>query len=227
MKKPSIASRIDHTILKADTTKEDIEKLCSEAKELGCAAVCVPPYYVSLAANLLAESGVKVATVAGFPLGYSHLAVKVREVEEALQDGADEIDVVMNIAAVKNGHFAVLQSEITACLKPVRRAGKVLKVILETCLLTDEEIVQCCRMLGELGVDFAKTSTGFSSGGATVAAVKLMRASLPEEVKIKAAGGIRDLGFARALVAAGAERLGCSGTVGIVGEEDGRCLKKI
>lgn len=212
----NLASKIDHTLLKADATEKEIKRLCAEAKEHGFAAVCIPPYFVRKCKLWLKDSEVKVATVVGFPLGYSHTPAKVEEARRAIDEGADEVDMVINILALKAGDWNYLKNELTSVATIVQLRGGKLKVILETGLLTNEEIVKACELCAEMTVDFVKTSTGFTQVGATVEAVKLLRASLPKAIKIKASGGIRDKAFALQLVEAGADRLGCSASVSIV-----------
>lgn len=212
----SIARYIDHTILKADTLMGDVEKLCTEAVQLGFASVCIPPYFITAAKEKVAGSKVKVATVIGFPNGYSHHTAKVAEVQDALRKGADELDMVINIAALINGDLATLEAEIDAITGAIDQRGTTLKLILETGMLTPEQIIAGCNIYQKYPVQFLKTSTGFSSQGASVEAVKLMRAHLPEGIQIKASGGIRDFEFAQQLIDAGATRLGCSASVAIV-----------
>jgi deoxyribose-phosphate aldolase len=214
----NIAAYIDHTILKPTTTAADIKKLCNEAAEQHFAAVCVPPYYVADAKKLLDGTEVKVATVIGFPFGYSAVAAKVAEIHEAIKDGADELDMVHNIAALKNGDWSYLEQEITACIAPIHKAGKVIKVIVESGVLTDEELIKCCALYAKQSIDFMKTSTGYAETGATIHAVRLMRAHLPAQIAIKASGGIRNFAFAKELVDAGATRIGCSASIQIVKE---------
>ncbi|HRO45922.1 deoxyribose-phosphate aldolase [Agriterribacter sp.] len=211
-----IAAYIDHTVLKPDTTLTDIERLCGEALTYRFAAVCVPPLYVKKATELLAGSAVKTATVIGFPFGYSAIEAKLAEVVLAIVDGADELDMVMNIAAVKNNDWQFIASEMNAILPVIRNKNRVLKVIIETGMLTTDEIIKCCTLYGAAGVDFLKTSTGYGGKGATVEAVRLMRQHLPPHVQIKASGGIRSFAFAAELLAAGASRIGCSGSIDIV-----------
>ena len=210
-----LASYIDHTILKPTTTHIDINKICDEALEYGFAAVCVPPFFVPLAR----QSGARVATVIGFPFGYSVGRAKLAEVEQALADGADELDVVINLAALKEGNWGMLASEMRLLMEPIHRAGRLLKVIIESGVLTDEEIVRCCTLYGGMGVDFLKTSTGYADKGASVEAVRLMRKHLPDSVRIKASGGIRTAVLARQLIDAGASRLGTSAGVALVREQ--------
>ena len=212
----SIHSYIDHTILKPNTLSADVEKLCSEAVQYDFASVCVPPPFVKLAKQLVKESSVKVATVIGFPLGYSATESKIAEIILAMLDGADELDMVVNLLAIKNGDWVYLADEINHVLPVVKSKHKVIKLIIETGILTDEEIINCCQLYGPSGIDFLKTSTGFAERGATVQSVELMRKHLPQHVKIKASGGIKDYAFAMQLIKAGAERLGCSSSVAIV-----------
>lgn len=214
----NIASYIDHTLLKPVAVKQDIRKLCEEARDYRFMAVCVPPCYVSFAREILKGTAVKVATVAGFPMGYSVAEAKQKEAEIALGEGADEIDAVLNLTALKNGDWDYLKAEAHALLKPVRQYKKTLKVIIESGLLTDNEIISCCELYAEAGVHFLKTSTGFAQSGASVEAVELMRRHLPSSVLIKASGGIRSYDQAKALIDAGASRLGCSAGVDIVNE---------
>ncbi len=214
----NIASYIDHTILKPTTTIKDVEQLCKDAIAYCLAAVCVPPCYVHIAKELTKESSVKVATVIGFPFGYSSTVSKGQEIVNALENGADELDMVHNIAALKNEDWEFLEEEMKACIELVHEKGKKLKVIVESGLLTDDEIIKCCEIYTPLGIDFMKTSTGYAEVGATVHAVELMRKHLPENIEIKASGGIRNYTFAKELVDAGAARLGCSASIAIVEE---------
>ena len=207
---------IDHTILKPTTLISDIEKLCTEAKEYGFAAVCVPPNFVKKAKALTTGSNVKVATVIGFPFGYSAVEAKIAEIVLAIVDGADELDVVINISAIKNNDWQFLADEINHIMPIIRSKDKVIKIIIESGVLTDEEIIKCCDIYGLAGIDYLKTSTGYAEKGASVEAVKLFRKHLPDHIQIKASGGIRDYAFAKELVDAGATRLGCSAGVAIV-----------
>ncbi len=204
----------DHTMLKPDASKEEILKLCTEALQYNFASVCVNAYRTALAAEKLKGSAVKVCTVIGFPLGASPTRVKVYETEEAVRDGAQEIDMVLNIGALKDRAYHEVRQEI----KEVKKAcGNVLlKVIIETCLLTDEEKEKACELSVEAGADYVKTSTGFSSGGATVEDVALMRRTVGKRAGVKASGGIRDRQTAEAMIKAGADRLGTSATIKIV-----------
>lgn len=212
----SLAQYIDHTVLKPTTTKEDIEKLCNEAKEFSFAAVCLPPYFVSEASRLLTGTTIKIATVIGFPFGYNHYSAKALEAELAIKDGANEIDMVMNISAFKNKDYDYLKNEIETVLDKTRKGKALIKIIIESGLLTDEEIIKCCELYKVYEVDFLKTSTGYAEKGASLEAVTLMRKNLPERIKIKASGGIKTFQFANALIEAGASRLGCSASVAIV-----------
>lgn len=212
----NIAQYIDHTILKPTTLLSDIEKLCAEARQYGFAAVCVPPNFVKKAKELTEGSPVKVATVIGFPFGYSAVEAKIAEILLAIVDGADELDVVINISAIKNNDWGYLADEINHIMPIVRSKDKVIKIIIESGILTDEEIVKCCAIYGTAGIDYLKTSTGYAEKGATVEAVRLFRQHLPAIIGIKASGGIRDYVFAKQLVDAGATRLGCSAGVAIV-----------
>ena len=207
---------IDHTILKPTTLVADIEKLCAEAVEYRFAAVCVPPNFVKTAKALVAGSAVKVGTVIGFTFGYSAVDSKIAEIILAVVDGADELDVVANISAIKNADWAYLAGELGHILPIIRSKEKVIKVIIESGVLTNEEIIKCCELYGIAGIDYLKTSTGYAEKGATIEAVRLFKAHLPSNVQIKASGGIRDYAFASALVAAGANRLGCSASLAIV-----------
>jgi deoxyribose-phosphate aldolase len=212
----TLASYIDHTLLKPTTTHIEIEKICEEALEYGFAAVCVPPPFVAM----VRRAGVRTATVIGFPFGYSVVAAKLAEVKRAIADGADELDVVINLGWVKEGNWTDLSAEMGELVERVHGAGRLIKVIIESGILTDQEIVQCCELYASLRVDFLKTSTGYAERGATVEAVRLMRANLPPTVRIKASGGIRDARFAWELIRAGADRLGCSASVKIVMEDN-------
>ncbi len=217
-----IASFIDHTILKPTTSLEEVEKLCKEAVQYGFAAVCVPPPYVKRCQTILAPTEVRIATVIGFPFGYSSIEAKVAESILALIDGADELDIVINLIALKNSEWDYLGREMKLITEIVRQKQKLIKVIIESGILQQDEIQRCCDIYGSIGVDFLKTSTGYAEKGATVEAVQLMRSNLPSSVRIKASGGIRTYDFAKQLIEAGAERLGCSASVAIVKEEASR-----
>ncbi|NML22770.1 deoxyribose-phosphate aldolase [Pseudoflavitalea sp. G-6-1-2] len=216
-----IAPYIDHTLLKPVMTLEDCKNLCDEAATYGFAAVCLPPPLVKNAKAMLKQSTVKVATVIGFPFGYSAAKAKVFEVQQAIEDGADELDMVINLVALKNKAWSYLEGEAKHIIEAAHKNDRVLKVIIESGVLTNEEIIHCCELYGNMGVDFLKTSTGYAEKGASVEAVQLMREHLPASVKIKASGGIRTAQFAKQLIGAGADRLGCSASVAIVKEEEG------
>ena len=209
-----LASLIDHTNLDPAAKTDDILKLCEEASEWRFASVCVNPCYVALASETLKGTGVKVCSVVGFPLGANVMSSKVYEAERAYQDGALEIDMVMNISYAKNGSYDLLREDIAGVVSAVPNCK--VKVILETCLLEDDEILRSCEEAVKAGAHFIKTSTGFSSGGATVRHVQLIRNNLPMEMGVKAAGGVRDRKSAEALVIAGANRLGTSRSVSIL-----------
>lgn len=206
---------IDHTLLKPEATEEQILKLCDEALEYDFYSVCVNSCYVPLAVDKLSGSDVKVVAVAGFPLGAMSTASKVFEAREAVETGASEIDMVINVGALKEGRYEYVLHEITALVD----VCPCLKVIIETCLLTDEEIVKACELAVEAGADFVKTSTGFSTGGATSEDIALMRETVGNKAKVKASGGIRTLADAEKFVELGADRLGCSAGVQIMKED--------
>jgi deoxyribose-phosphate aldolase len=211
----NIAGFIDHTILKAETSIEEVEKLCKEAVGYGFAAVCVPPPFVKRAKALLSPTEIKIATVIGFPFGYSATEAKVAEAVLALVDGADELDAVINLVALRMKDWEYLKTEVSLLVEVTHQRNKKLKLIIESGILSDEEIVNCCTKLGILGIDYMKTSTGYAATGATLNAVAIMKEFLPAHVKIKASGGIRDYITAKAFVDAGASRLGCSASVAI------------
>lgn len=210
----NLAPFIDHTILRPDAVQGDIRLACDQAKQYGFASVCVNPYWVPFVRQQLVGSEVRVCTVVGFPLGASSALAKAQEAQDAVMNGADELDMVLNIGALKSGRLEVTSEELQkarlAC------AGKILKVILETCLLTREEKILACQLAERSGADFVKTSTGFSKSGATVEDVRLLREAAGHKVRVKASGGIRDAAFARQLVAAGAARIGSSASVELV-----------
>ncbi len=213
-----INSYIDHTNLKPVVLIKDIEQLCSEAVHYNFTAVCVPPPMVKVAKKFLQNSSVKTATVIGFPFGYAAVEAKIAEIVLAMVDGADELDMVINLIALKNNDWQYLANEITHIMPVVKSAveNRVIKVIIESGVLTDEEIIRCCELYGAAGVNFLKTSTGYAEKGATIEAVRLMRKHLPGDVQIKASGGIRSYAFAKQLIEAGATRLGCSNSVSII-----------
>jgi deoxyribose-phosphate aldolase len=212
----SLAKYIDHTVLKPDTLIADVEKLCSEAIQYQFAAVCVPPLFVKNAKKYLRDSGVELATVIGFPFGYSAVEAKVAETILAIVDGADELDVVINIAALKNNDWQYLAGELNSILTIINKHQKVIKVIIESGILTDDEIIKCCDLYGIAGVHFLKTSTGYAAAGASVHAVALMRKHLADSIQIKASGGIRTYEFANELIQAGATRIGASASIQIL-----------
>lgn len=207
---------IDHTILKPTTLLAEVEKLCAEAIQYSFAAVCVPPNFMKTAKALLQGSSVKTATAIGFPFGYSAVEAKIAETVLAMVDGADELDVVANISAIKNGDWLYIANEINHLMPVIKSKHKIIKVIIESGVLTNDEIIKCCDIYGAAGIDYLKTSTGYAEKGATVEAVQLFRRYLPDQVQIKASGGIRDYTFAKQLIEAGATRLGCSASVAIV-----------
>lgn len=215
-----LAKYMDHTLLKADATLDGIDRVVAEAKQFGCASVCVNPFWVPYVARLLDGSGVATCTVVGFPLGASSTASKVFETTDAIANGADEIDMVINIGELKAGHAELVREDIRAVAEATHAGGKLLKVIIECCLLTDDEKRLACLLCAEAGADFAKTSTGFSTGGATVADVALMRECVGPDFGVKAAGGIRTLADAYAMIEAGASRLGVSAAASILAELD-------
>jgi deoxyribose-phosphate aldolase len=211
----NIAKMIDHTLLKADTTREQIVKLCEEAKQYGFASVCVNPTWVATAAELLKGTDVKVCTVIGFPLGANTPETKAFEAKNAIENGAAEVDTVINIGALKDGNDELVERDIRAVVDAAK--GKALvKVIIEACLLTEEEKVRACQLAVKAGADYVKTSTGFSTGGATVEDVALMRKTVGPNIGVKASGGVRDVQSANAMIQAGATRIGTSSGVAIV-----------
>jgi len=216
-----VASMIDHTLLKPDATRREIEALCREAAEYRFASVCINPTWVALCASLLQSTGVKVCSVVGFPLGATTPDAKHYETRRAIFDGAREIDMVINIGALKSGELRVVERDIEAVTAPCREAEALSKVIIEAALLTDDEKITACTLAKAAGADYVKTSTGFGPGGATAADVALMRRAVGEEMGVKAAGGVRDLESLKAMVAAGATRVGASAGVRIVQESRG------
>ena len=210
-----ILSKVDHTLLRQTATWDEIRALCDDGVRYGTASVCIPPCYVRRAHDYLAGR-LPVCTVIGFPNGYMTTAAKVAETRDAVENGADEIDMVANLAALRDGDFRAVADDVAAVRAAC--AGKVLKVIIETCLLTEKEKIRMCGIVGESGADFIKTSTGFSTGGATAQDVSLMAAHVPPHLRIKAAGGIRSLQDAEQFLALGASRLGTSAIVRIVKE---------
>ena len=216
-----LASMIDHTLLKPDATRAQIEELCREAAQFKFATVCVNPTWVATAARLLAGSGVGVCSVVGFPLGATTADVKGYEAQRAMFDGAREIDMVINVGALKSGDLRTVERDIEAVTRPCRACGALSKVIIEAALLTDDEKVTACTLAKAAGADYVKTSTGFASGGATAADVALMRRVVGSEMGVKAAGGVRDLEGMKAMIAAGASRVGASAGVKIVQQARG------
>lgn len=213
-----INTYIDHTILKPVTLVKEIEQLCHEAKQYHFAAVCIPPPFVPMAKQLLQNSDIKIATVIGFPFGYSAIEAKIAELLLAIADGADELDIVANLLAIKNADWQYLANEINHIMPIAKQKQKTVKIIIESGVLTDDEIIKCCHLYAPAGIDFLKTSTGYAEKGATVHAVQLIRKNLPADVQIKASGGIRNYAFAKELIDAGASRIGCSGGVVIMKE---------
>ncbi|HVB08614.1 MAG TPA: deoxyribose-phosphate aldolase [Candidatus Acidoferrales bacterium] len=218
MEQQNIAKLIDHTLLKPEAASAQIRTLCEEAVRLGFASVCINPWYVPLAAELVRGSTVKVCTVVGFPLGATMPQVKVFETEQAIKNGADEIDMVINIGALKSGEDEAVESDICGVVDASHRGDAICKVILETALLTGEEKIRACRAAKNADADYVKTSTGFGPGGATVEDVSLMRSIVGPKIGIKAAGGIRTLEDLKKMLAAGATRIGSSSGVKILEE---------
>jgi deoxyribose-phosphate aldolase len=213
-----VAAMIDHTLLKPQATEEQVRQLCKEARAYGFASVCVNPTWAPLSAELLAGSASKVCTVIGFPLGANLTAVKAYETECCIAAGAQEVDMVINIGALKSGLYGVVGKDIAAVVEAARPAHAIVKVIIETCYLTEAEKIAACVLTQAAGADFVKTSTGFGPGGATTADVALMRQVVGPVMGIKAAGGIRTAADARAMIAAGATRIGASAGMQIIGE---------
>ncbi len=206
----------DHTNLKQNASQADIRKLCAEAQEYDFYGVCVHGCYVPLAAKELAETGIKVVTVAGFPLGSNAPQVKSYETEWACENGANEVDMVINIGALKEARYDYVKQEISEVVKAAGRYKAIVKTILETCVLTDEEIVKACRIAIDAGAPYIKTSTGFSKSGATPHAVALIKETVGDKAQIKASGGIRDILTAREMLRLGASRIGCSTSAAIM-----------
>ncbi len=216
----NFAQYFDHTFLKPDTSDADVNRVVQEALDHGCRGVCIPPYFVHQAAEQLGStSTTKVVTVIGFPYGFASTPAKIEDIKRALDDGAQEIDIVVNLGAIRAGNWNYVHNDIDRCSTAVRLRGKVCKIILETGLLSEEEIIRLCQICNESGVDFAKTSTGVNGPGASVAAVRLLRQHLNEQIKIKASGGIRSRAAPRALTAAGAARIGAPSTVATLKDE--------
>lgn len=217
MEKKEILALVDHTLLTQSVTWNEIKQICDDAVKYGCASVCIPPSYVRQAKEYLKDK-IKICTVIGFPNGYNTTAVKCFEAKDALKNGADEIDMVINIGLLKDKRYDELSDEIKAVRESCK--GKILKVIIETCLLTEEEKVRMCEIVSGSGADFIKTSTGFSTGGATREDIALFKANVKNGLKIKAAGGIASLQDAEDMIALGAERLGTSRIVKIIKNEE-------
>ncbi|HTY58201.1 MAG TPA: deoxyribose-phosphate aldolase [Bacteroidota bacterium] len=215
-----LAGLIDHTLLKPDATVSEIEHLCAEAVKYSFASVCINPGFVPLCARLCRGSSVKVCTVIGFPLGATSTASKAFEAEQAIRDGAQEVDMVINVGMLKTGEYGYVESDIFAVASTARRSRVLVKVIIETGLLTDEEKVKACVLARRAGADFVKTSTGFAKGGATAGDVALMRRVVGSAMGVKASGGVRTREDALAMVASGADRIGASASVKIVGGGD-------
>jgi deoxyribose-phosphate aldolase len=214
----NIAQYIDHTNLKPDCDEDAIHQLCDEAKEHNFYSVCVPPYFLDLAKQELLDFPAKTATVIGFPIGYDHIQAKESSILKSIQSGVDELDVVLNVAAIKSSHWSYIQKELSVFNSLAVEYDKLLKVIFETGLLTHDEIEHVCGLCNEEEPAFVKTSTGFFGEGANTEIIKLMRRNLRTNIKIKASGGIREYGAALQLIRSGADRLGCSASVKIVAE---------
>jgi len=220
-----IARFIEHTLLKPEATEGQIRQLCQEGLEYGFAAICVNPVWVKLCSQLMDDSGVVVCSVSGFPLGANLTEVKAHEAQAAVQVGAREIDMVINVGMLKSGDTVYVERDITAVVNTARRHRVLTKVIIETALLTDEEKVKACLLVKKAGADFVKTSTGFAKGGATAGDIALMRRVVGSAMGVKASGGVRSREDALAMVASGADRIGASASVRIVGGDDGESQK--
>jgi deoxyribose-phosphate aldolase len=218
--KGAVASLIDHTLLKPEATHGEITRLCDEARELRFASVCINPHWIRIAAERLKGTSVRVCTVVGFPLGANDPRTKLTEAGFALAHGAQELDMVQNIGALRSGDFHLVHKDIADLADVAHAHGAILKVILETCLLTNEEKIQACRLAADAKADFVKTSTGFSKGGATIEDVRLMRQTVGEGVGVKASGGVRTFDALRQMVLAGANRIGTSSGITILHEMD-------
>ncbi len=210
-----IEQYIDHTLLKPQASEEEIIKICAEAREYGFASVCVNAYYTSLVRRELEGTNVKTCVVVGFPLGATTKEVKAFETKQAIENGAQEVDMVVNVGAIKSNKYEIVKEDIKAVVDAAN-GNALVKVILETCLLTDEEKVKACQIAKEVGADFVKTSTGFSTGGATVHDIKLMRETVGKEMGVKASGAVRTTEDAKAVIEAGASRIGASSSIAIV-----------
>ena len=216
MKKRDLASIIDHTLLKVEATKKDVERLCKEALKYGFHAVCIPPYFLQKAKSVIGDADVKLCTVIGFPMGYEPTSSKVEAIRFCALQGAQELDIVINVQAVLNKDWSYVQNDISSTVNASHMHGAIAKLIFETAYLKPHQIRDLCKISAEAGADFVKTSTGFAHAGATIEDVSLMKSCLPDEVKIKAAGGIRSKTKCEALIKAGADRLGCSAGVDII-----------
>ena len=214
----NLAKYVDHTLLKPDATREQVKTLCEEAAEYDFASVCVNPFWVSYAAEILADAKAKVCTVIGFPLGANTTETKVFETTNAIENGAEEIDMVINIGALKNKEYDIVEQDIAAVVK-ASHPKAIVKVIIETCLLTDEEIVKACELSVSANADFVKTSTGFSTGGATPKDVKLMKDTVKDNAFVKASGGVRSKEDAFTMIEMGADRLGTSSGILLIKED--------
>lgn len=211
-----LAKYIEHTNLKPNCTKNDIIKLCNEAIEFGFYGICISPYFVQLAKKTIGKKNIKIISVAGFPLGYSTVGAKVEEAKKAIISGADEVDMVMNIAAFKSGDIQTVQNDIQSVVTVCHLQNKKIKVIIETAYLTDDEIRSACKICADCEVDFVKTSTGYADKGAEIKSVKLIRENLPAKIKIKAAGGIKTKKQAIDLILAGADIIGSSNSIKLI-----------
>lgn len=214
-----LAPYFDHTYLKPDTSEQDVKRVVGEALDIACFGVCIPPFFVNQAVQQIGSHATRVVTVVGFPYGYASTPSKVEDIKRALEDGAHEIDIVANLGAIRSGNWNFVQSDIDRCATAVRLRGKTSKIILETGLLSESEIIRLCEICNETGVDFAKTSTGVNGPGASVEAIRLLRQHLHKNIKIKASGGIRTRADALTMIEAGADRIGSSSTVAILAEE--------
>lgn len=212
----ALAKKIDHTLLAPNCTYNEIERLCDEARTHNFAAVCVPPYYVKDAARILEDNMTKVATVIGFPMGYSNTPAKVEEVKRAIDEGVDEIDVVINILAIKNGNWSYVRNDIDSMTRAAHLKGKQIKIIVEVGLLTEEELKQVCDLCNEIDVNYVKTSTGIIGSPVNVKQVQQLRSFLKSDIRIKASGGIKTSKFAEELIEAGASRIGASASLEII-----------
>lgn len=221
--KKALNKYFDHTLLKPEATCEQIDKLCEEAAEYDFYSVCVNSCYVARCTEKLHGTDVKIAAVVGFPLGACTSRTKAFETEEACMDGASEVDMVLNVGVFKNGDYDYIREDIYAVVEAAAKYNAIVKVILETCLLTDDEIVEACKLAKEAGAHFVKTSTGFNSGGATVADVALMKKTVGDALEVKASGGIRDYDTAAAMIEAGADRIGASASVAIMEVYENEC----